>query len=276
MQEVPARAISQPDAWVLPAPVDLLGTPLHPVTMAQAVGLVEQAVAARRPLRHLAMNAAKLVALHHDETLRSAAASADLVTADGQAVVWAARVLRRPVPERVTGIDLMDASLALAARCGHRVFMLGARPEVLRDAVAALRRRFPGLRIVGAIHGCFPPHEEAAVVRQIAAARPDMLFVALSSPRKEQFLADHEGQLAIPFCMGVGGSLDVIAGRVRRAPRPLQRLGLEWFFRLIQEPRRLWRRYLRTNTKFVGLVARAAWRARRSDAAVEGLSSPRG
>ena len=103
-----------------------------------------------------------------------------------------------------------------------------------------------------------------------------MLFVALSSPKKERFLADHEKQLGIPFCMGVGGSLDVIAGRVRRAPRPLQRLGLEWFFRLIQEPRRLWRRYLRTNTTFVGLVAREAWRTRRSGTAEEGLSSPRG
>jgi N-acetylglucosaminyldiphosphoundecaprenol N-acetyl-beta-D-mannosaminyltransferase len=276
MRKLPARAVSQPDAWDIPAPVDLLGMPLHPVTMAKAVSLVAQAVETRRPLRHLAMNAAKLVAVHHDETLRGAVASADLVTADGQSIVWAARVLRRPVPERVTGIDLMDASLDLAARHGHRVFMLGARPEVLRDAVAALRQRFPGLRIVGAIDGYYLPNQEAGVVRQIAAARPDMLFVALSSPKKEQFLADHEEQLGIPFCMGVGGSLDVIAGRVRRAPRALQRLGLEWFFRLIQEPRRLWRRYLRTNTRFVGLVAREAWRVRRSPAAVEGLSSPRG
>jgi len=275
MKKVPARAVPQPEAWDIPAPVDLLGMPLHPVTMRQAVALVEQAVETRRPLRHLAMNAAKLVAVHHDESLRSAVVSADLVTADGQSIVWAARFLHRPVPERVTGIDLMDASLDLAAHRGHRVFMLGARAEVLRDAVAALRRRFPGLRIVGAIDGYYTPSQEAGVVRQIAAARPDMLFVALSSPKKERFLADHEAQLGIPFCMGVGGSLDVIAGRVRRAPRPLQRLGLEWFFRLIQEPRRLWRRYLRTNTRFVGLVVREAWRARRSGE-VEGLFSPRG
>lgn len=276
MRKVPASALPAPEPGHVPPPVDLMGAPLHPVTMAETVALVDRAILTRRPLRHLAMNAAKLVALRKDPVLRGSVEAADLITADGQSIVWASRILGRPVPERVTGIDLMHAALDLAARRGYRVFTLGARAEVVREAVEVLQRRFPGLQIVGAIDGYFSPEQEPVVVRRIIAARPDMLFVALSSPKKERFLADHEQEMGIPFCMGVGGSLDVIAGRVRRAPRVMQRVGLEWLFRLAQEPRRLWRRYLQTNTEFLALLLRETWRVRRPGAAAEGFSSERG
>ena len=234
----------------------LMGSPLDPVTMAEAVRMVQEAVHTRRPLRHVAMNAAKLVAMQDDHLLRESVETANLVTADGQSIVWASRLMGHILPERVTGIDLMEQVLVLAAHEGFRVFTLGAREDVVRDAVAILQDRHPGLNIVGAVDGYFTPEEEAEVVQRVATAAPDILFVALSTPKKEKFLAAHQDDLRIPFCMGVGGSLDVIAGRVRRAPRALQRLGLEWFFRLAQEPRRLWRRYLRSNFAFLWLLLR--------------------
>lgn len=248
-----------------PGRFELMGAPLDPVTMEQALLWIEDAVASRRPLRHVAMNAAKLVALRDDPLLRRSIESADLVTADGQSIVWASRLLGHPLPERVTGIDLMQETLALAARRGFRVFTLGARDDVVRDALEVLRRQHAGLNIVGAVDGYFTPEQEAEVVRRVADARPDILFVALGTPKKELFLASHQDDLRIPFCMGVGGSLDVIAGRVRRAPKLMQRLGLEWFFRLAQEPRRLWRRYVRSNSRFVWLVLREKLRSGRRD-----------
>jgi len=244
--------------------IHLLGTAVDAVTMRDAVERVEHAVATRVQLRHVAMNAAKLVEMRRNPILRESVESADLITADGQSLIWAARLLGTPLPERVTGIDLMEQVLHLAARRGLRVFTLGAREDVVRDAVQILRTRHPGLNIVGAVDGYFTPEEEAAVVAKVAAAAPDILFVALSTPKKELFLANHQDRLGIPFCMGVGGSLDVIAGRVRRAPALLQRAGLEWMFRLAQEPRRLWRRYLRTNTAFLWLLLRARWENRRA------------
>ena len=271
-----ARLDSKPDTdFPTPPRIDLIGTPVDRVTMADTVRMVEFAVSNRRPLRHVAMNAAKLVAMREDPVLRRSVETADLVTADGQSIIWASRVLGTPLPERVTGIDLMHETLALASRNGFRVFTLGAREDVVHDAIAVMRQRHPGLNIVGAVDGYFTPEEEAEVVRRVADANPDILFVALSTPKKEQFLADHHEELQVPFCMGVGGSLDVIAGRVRRAPALMQRLGLEWFFRLAQEPRRLWKRYLRSNSRFLWLLLRERLRGR-SAAMRQGPNQPRG
>jgi N-acetylglucosaminyldiphosphoundecaprenol N-acetyl-beta-D-mannosaminyltransferase len=172
-------------------------------------------------------------------------------------------VLGDPLPERVAGIDLMQALFALAARNGYGVYILGARAEVLERAVEELRGRHPGLRVVGCRDGYFGPEEDAEVAREIREARPDMLFVAISSPRKEYFLGEQGPGLGVPFAMGVGGAIDVIAGETRRAPRWMQRLGLEWLYRLAQEPRRLLRRYATTNGRFVALVARDWVRRRR-------------
>jgi len=186
----------------------------------------------------------------------------ELVTADGQAVVWAARLLGQPLPERVTGIDLMDALLAAAARSSHGVFLLGARPDVLARAERAIGLRYPGVRIVGRHHGYFGRDEEERVVASIAEADPDLLFVALETPTKELFLARNRERVATPFVMGVGGAFDVLAGARRRAPRLMQRLGLEWLYRLAQDPRRLARRYVVGNSRFIWLVARELVRPR--------------
>ncbi|HEY1514482.1 MAG TPA: WecB/TagA/CpsF family glycosyltransferase [Gaiellaceae bacterium] len=208
-----------------------------------------------RTASQVSVNAAKLVALREDAGLRRVVFDCDLVTADGQSVVWAARLLGDPLPERVAGIDLMARLVEAAEEHGYRVFFLGATPGVLARAVAKLCARHPRLHVAGARDGYFRPDEESAVRDEIRAVAPDILFVAMSSPRKEHWVAAAP-ELDVGFAMGVGGSLDVIAGQVRRAPRLVQRLGLEWLFRLAQEPRRLVRRYVTTNTRFLLLLTR--------------------
>ena len=237
----------------------LLGSPLDAVTLPEAVSVVDAAVSERRQLQHTALNAAKVVRIQHDDLLRDAVAGSELVTADGQAVVWAARLLGQSVPERVAGIDLFEALLTLAARRGYGVYLLGARPAVVKRAAAVIRARHPGIRIVGARDGYFAAEESDAVVDQIQRAAPDLLFVALETPVKETFIARYRDRLGAPFVMGIGGSLDILAGERRRAPRLLQRLGLEWCYRLAQDPRRLARRYVVGNTVFTWLVLRAAF-----------------
>ncbi len=202
------------------------------------------------------MNAAKLVALRGDPRLRAIVEECEVVSADGQPVVWASKLLGDPLPERVNGTDLMHRLFAESERRGYGVFVLGAKQEVLDQAVANLRAAHPALRIAGARNGWFPDSESAAVAAEIAAAKPDILFVAISSPRKEIFLAEHGRTLGVPLIMGVGGSIDIVAGVTRRAPRWMRSAGLEWLFRLAQEPRRLGRRYVVTNAQFIGIAGK--------------------
>jgi N-acetylglucosaminyldiphosphoundecaprenol N-acetyl-beta-D-mannosaminyltransferase len=185
-----------------------------------------------------------------------------LITADGQSVVWASRLLGDPLPCRVAGIDLMHRLIDLAEERRYRVFVLGARQEVLDTAIARLRHQHPGLIVAGYRHGYFGEDEGGAIAEEVAHAEPDILFVAMSSPRKEYWLARHGGELGVPLVMGVGGAIDVVANVTRRAPVLLQRLGLEWLFRLLQEPRRMYRRYLVTNARFLLQLARELAQAR--------------
>jgi N-acetylglucosaminyldiphosphoundecaprenol N-acetyl-beta-D-mannosaminyltransferase len=233
----------------------VLGCEIDRVRMAEAVALCRVAVEKQGFLQHMALNAAKIVSLRADSRLQEAVAQSELVTADGQSVVWASRLLRDPLPERVAGIDLMEELFALAEREEYRVYLLGATDDTLGRAVERLLERHPALSIAGSHHGYFSEAESTAICEQIKAAAPDVLFVAMSSPRKEHWLAQHGRALGVPVIMGVGGALDVTAGDVRRAPPRLQALGLEWAYRLLQEPRRLSRRYLVTNTRFILLVA---------------------
>jgi N-acetylglucosaminyldiphosphoundecaprenol N-acetyl-beta-D-mannosaminyltransferase len=236
--------------------VSVLGCPLDAVTMDEAVERCEQAIASGRYLQHMSVNAAKLVAAEDDPQLRDEVAGAGLITADGQSVVWAAALLGAPLPERVAGIDLMARLLAAAEANGHRVYILGARREVLDAALHRISELHPRLAPAGSHDGYFDESEVGRVCDEIRAVRPDILFVAMSSPRKERFLAEHGPGLGVPFAMGVGGSVDVIAGVTRRAPPLLRRLGLEWAYRLAQEPQRLAGRYLRTNGRFIWMVLR--------------------
>lgn len=232
----------------------VLGAPLDALSMSDMLALCAETIARRRRLLVGVVNAAKLVNMRRDVALRAAVLSTDVILADGMAVVWAARLLGHRLPERVAGIDLMVRLLELADREGHRVYCLGATDEVLIAVTREIGQRYRGVQLVGARHGYYRPEEETGIAAEIAAARPDILFVAMSPPKKEQFIARWGPELGVPVCHGVGGAFDVIAGKTRRAPRWWQRLGLEWLYRVLQEPRRLWRRYLVTNTLFIGMV----------------------
>ena len=232
------------------------GCMIDRLDMEQTLGRCEQLIRDRGVAQHVAINAAKVVAMQDDPELRQIVAECELVSADGQSIVWASRLLRDPLPTRVAGIDLMQELLALAERQGFRVYFLGAKADVLERALDRIRARHPQLQIAGARDGYFADEEGEAVAEQIRAATPDILFVAISSPKKEYWLSRFGRRIDVPFVMGVGGSVDVLAGITRRAPMVLQKLGLEWAYRLAQEPRRLFRRYLVTNVRFALLVAR--------------------
>jgi N-acetylglucosaminyldiphosphoundecaprenol N-acetyl-beta-D-mannosaminyltransferase len=238
----------------LGARAHVLGAEVDRLDMQATVQRCRELVEAGGPAQHVCVNAAKLVAMQRDERLRRVVARCQLVSADGQAIVWAARLLRQPLPERVAGIDLMHELLGLAEREGWRVYFLGARREVLDRAVTRIRERHPRLEVAGARDGYFTADEDADVCEEIRAAGPHLLFVAMSSPRKEYWLGEHVGSLGVPFSMGVGGALDIEAGVARRAPVWMQRAGLEWLFRLLQDPRRLLGRYIVGNMRFLALV----------------------
>lgn len=242
--------------------VTVLGCDIDRVDMDTALERCVELSRSGRFAQHMAVNAAKLVTMQEDAFMRAITARCDIVTADGQSVVWASRVLGDSLPERVAGIDLMEALFAHAEATGDSVYILGARQEVLERAVAELLRRHPRLRIAGYRHGYFEPEEEESVAAAIRKASPNLLFVAMSSPRKEYFLGTYGRELGGMFAMGVGGAIDVMAGETRRAPVWMQRVGLEWLYRLLQEPGRLLRRYASTNARFVWLVARE-WVTRR-------------
>jgi N-acetylglucosaminyldiphosphoundecaprenol N-acetyl-beta-D-mannosaminyltransferase len=248
------------------ARANILGCEIDRLDMGQTVERCRQLIESGGVAQHMAINAAKLVAMADDPELREIVRRCTLVNADGQAVIWASLILGDPLPARVAGIDLMDELLQLAGERGYRVYILGARQSVLERAVECIRERNPGLNLVGFRDGYFSADEDAHVAAEIAACKPDLLFVAMSSPRKEFFLGTYGSQIEAGLLMGVGGSIDVMAGVTKRAPKGMQVAGLEWLYRMIQEPRRMFPRYARTNARFVWLVAHAWLRERRGQA----------
>ena len=237
-----------------------LGASIHAVTLEQATQICREAVVSHEPLTVGVVNSAKLVKMSSDAWLRDSVLGSDLIVADGLPVVWASRILGEPLPERVTGIDLFENLLELANREGFSVYFLGASQEVLDEMLRRIGERYPGLRRAGSRNGYFDEDETDIVVEEIRAAAPDLLFVGISTPKKERFLKRCGEMLSVPVCHGVGGSFDVTAGLTRRAPVLWQKAGLEWFYRLLQEPRRMWRRYLSTNSAFIAMVAREWFR----------------
>lgn len=234
----------------------LFGLRFDPLTMAEVVQRCRIALQTRRQLLIGVVNAAKAVNMRADATLRASLLKCDLLLADGQSIVWASKLLARPLPERVAGIDLFEQLLLLAERENHAVYLLGGREDVLKQLIARLAVRFPRLRIAGSRDGYFKDSESAEVAREIRGSGAEMLFLGMSSPKKEIFLGTYGSDLDVPILHGVGGSFDVLAGITKRAPLSWQRLGLEWAYRLLQEPRRMWRRYLYTNAGFVILTIR--------------------
>jgi len=237
------------------APVRLLGTDVFPLRLKGLVRIAEQFIARRERLLIGVVNVAKLVNARKDKALRRALEEADVVVADGLPVVWLSRLQGTPLPERVAGIDIMFALLREADCKHYRVYFLGARPEVIKRVVEIVGRDFPGVDIAGYRDGYFSLEDEEEVANDIRNSRSDIIFVAISPPKKEIFLGKWGDFMDVPVCHGVGGSFDVMAGVTKRAPLWMQKCGMEWFYRFLQEPRRMWKRYLVTNATFLWLSA---------------------
>jgi N-acetylglucosaminyldiphosphoundecaprenol N-acetyl-beta-D-mannosaminyltransferase len=234
--------------------VQLCGVAIDPLSMDDVVLRVESAISTSCRLAISVINVAKLVNMQHDRLLRESVEAGDLIVADGMPLVWLSRLKGKPLPERVAGIDLMYRLFELADRKALRVFLLGARADTLDRVVDIARDRYPRMIVAGWRDGYFTADQEEEVARAVAEAKPDILLVAMTSPKKELFMNRWGGFMNVPVVHGVGGSFDVMAGVARRAPRWMQRAGLEWFYRVVQEPRRMWKRYLVTNTMFMGLA----------------------
>lgn len=234
--------------------VGILGTAIDILDTEEALERIEQFVCERRFHQVATANTDFLINALADPELRHILRIADLVVPDGMPLVWAARLLRSPLPERVTGADLVPAIAALAARQGYRLYLLGARPDVARRARARLEAENPGLQIAGCLSPPAQPlafMEHEAILRDIERAQPDILLVAFGNPKQEKWIHMHRARLrAVPVCMGVGGTFDFLAGETVRAPLWMQRAGLEWLHRMAHDPRRLWRRYARDLTQF--------------------------
>ena len=238
-----------------PERAELLGLSFDAVTMDDAVArCLDLCRAPRTSHMVITANASHLCMMRRDPQLALACRAGHLVVADGMSVVWALQASGQPLPERVAGVDLMARLLAAAADHRLSVYFLGARREVVSTLVERVRARHPGIEIAGFRDGYFGPDDHASIVEEIRASGAHMLFVGMPTPFKETWCELHRHRLQIPVIMGVGGSFDVLAGFIRRAPLWIQSLGLEWFWRLLMEPRKLWKRYLTTNCEFIWLA----------------------
>jgi N-acetylglucosaminyldiphosphoundecaprenol N-acetyl-beta-D-mannosaminyltransferase len=238
----------------------IFGLPLDPLTMSDVVSRCEAAIKARKRLLIGVVNAAKIVKLRQNMQLRDSILECDVVVADGQSVVWASKLLHKPLPERIAGIDLFEQLLAVADRDGLAVYLLGAKEQVLTALIERVRTRFPGLHIAGSHNGYFDDTRAGEIAADIRNSGADMLFLGMVSPKKEIFLGTWGATLDVPVLHGVGGSFDILAGVTKRAPALWRRLGCEWLYRLLQEPGRLWWRYTSTNVVYIGLTLRELYR----------------
>ena len=238
--------------------VRILNCEFAPVTLAETIDWARDWIHGGERGYICTVNVAILMMMRSDSTLQRFVDRASLVVVDGQPLVWASHLQLAHLPERVTGVDLVDALCALAADEGFGVYFLGARREVIETAAKRLVERFPGLDVCGVADGYFDASEASERARGIRESGAKILIVGMGVPRQEQFIENQWGELGVQLVIPVGGSFEVIAGTARRAPVFLQRIGLEWSFRLAQEPRRLWKRYLVTNTQFIYHLLRSA------------------
>lgn len=225
------------------------------LSMSETLEVINNSIDNKTPLLHIVVNAAKLVNMQKDSALYESIKSADIVNADGMAVVWAAKFVGKELKERVSGIDLFVKLVENAHLRKEKVFLLGAREEVVKIVAEKFQMQYGKDIIGGYRNGYFKKGNEKEIIEQIRDSGAKYLFVAISSPFKEIFLSTYKKELSeLGFIMGVGGSFDVVSGKVKRAPLWMQKIGMEWFYRFLQEPRRMWKRSFIDNGKFIGLV----------------------
>lgn len=235
--------------------IQVLGTPVDNLTMDETLDIVRHSIETGGHLHHSVVNAGKIVLMHQNPQLRQSVESADLINADGAGVVFASKLLGRPLVERVTGIDLMENIVEMAYRNNYKIYFFGAKEEVIQKVVEKYKTIYNHDIIAGFRNGYFVKAQEPMIAQEIANSKANILFVAMTSPLKENFLYENRDVLkSVNFVMGVGGSFDVVSGLVKRAPLWMQKTGLEWFYRVYQEPKRMFKRYMVGNAKFIKLT----------------------
>lgn len=236
----------RPWASRLPPPIVMMGVPLDQLDTAQALEIVSEMIASRTPHLLATANVDFLAQVQEDEMLRRILVDADLIVCDGTPLIWMSKWLGDPLPERIAGSDLVPLLLDLAQERGHRVYFLGGRDEVVAIAEDKIKERWPDLQIAGMYSPPFAPMDQmdhANICQRIREANADMLFVSFGCPKQEKWLAMNFREAGVPVAIGVGATIDFLAGAVKRAPVWMRKTGLEWFFRVAQEPKRLARRY---------------------------------
>ncbi|TXI79870.1 MAG: glycosyltransferase [Flavobacteriales bacterium] len=240
--------------------IEMMGCFIDNLSMEETLQTIEGFIHSGKPHQHVVVNVDKLVKASRDPELRQIINDCALINVDGMPVVWASRLLGKGLKERVAGVDLFEALMKRSAEKGWRVFLLGAKEEVVSGVKTLYEKKYAGLTVAGYRNGYWKAEEEASVVEQIKEAKADLLFVAISSPKKEHFLGRYQAEMKIPFAMGVGGTFDVAVGKVKRAPVWMQKAGLEWFYRFLQEPRRMFKRYFVDDMAFFWLLLKEAGR----------------
>ncbi|MCM8819529.1 MAG: WecB/TagA/CpsF family glycosyltransferase [Candidatus Omnitrophica bacterium] len=235
---------------------EFLGLKFHSYTMQEVLDKIEEFISSGKPHMIFTPTAELIVRANDDPELKRKYDKADILTVDSYVVYYAAKLFKKPLIQPVNGARTMLNFLPIAHKKNYRIYLLGAKEEVVCKVVENLHKQYPGINIVGWHNGYFDFNSDEEVVEDIINAKPDILFVAMSSPLKENFVYKNLCKMNVPVSIGVGGTFDIIAGKCKLAPNWISRLGLEWFYRLIQEPKRLWKRYLITNTKFLFLFIR--------------------
>ena len=234
--------------------VTILNTSIDVLTMKETIDLVEQYVITKTPLHLMGVNADKINEVNSNERMKQIVNSCGIINADGASVIMASKYLNKPLPERVAGVDLMQELVALSARKGYSIYLLGAKQEVVIKTAEVLKDKYNDLNIVGVHNGYFKEDEWPQIYEDINKVNPDFVFVGITSPIKEYLIEFLQSMGAKSVFMGVGGSFDVISGNIPRAPLWMQKCNLEWLFRVIQEPKRLFKRYFVGNSLFIKSV----------------------
>ncbi len=236
--------------------INLFDIGIDNFTMEETLEKIEEFINSGKPHQHIVVNVNKVIKANKDKELRKIINNCDIVNVDGLLLVWASKLLRKPLKERVAGIDLFMELIKVSVRKEWKPYFLGAKVETLKKAIDVLIGRYPLLKLAGYRDGYWQKDEEKRVVEDIRISRPDILFIGISSPKKEYCLSRYLKDMQVPFAMGVGGSFDVFAGDTKRAPLWMQNCGLEWLFRFFQEPKRLFKRYFIVGPCFIKILWR--------------------
>jgi len=235
--------------------VEILGIKINNLSMQKAVEEIEKFIKEKSSKYIVTPNLDHLVKLQKDSEFKKIYNEAHLVLCDGLPIVWISRILGMPLKERVAGSDLFIELCKVSAQKGYKLFFLGGRENASVKASEVLRRKYPGIRIVGIYSPPFGfeknKEENEKIIKMIKEAKPDILFVGLGAPKQEKWIYAHYRELGVPVSIGIGASFEFAAGIIKRAPKFLQKIGLEWFWRILTEPKRLWRRYLVDDMRFL-------------------------